>query len=140
MPVVSPDLGYGATFAMGTSTFTAAIRSITVGDETRETVNASHLTTATVHRLLVGDLYSPPAVDIEYIWSSTTGKRPPFAPEETITVTLPDTSTLIGKGAFTARGGPNLEIEGLMVGTGTMQFTGLDSAGTGAGPVLTAAT
>lgn len=139
MAVVSPDLGYGATLGFGTSTFTASIRSISVGERTREVIDASHLTTTTNKRKLIGDLVDVGSFDVEFIWDSTSTKVPPIAAAaETITITLPDVSTIIGKGAVTSFGGPNIAIEDLMVGTMTVTWTGLDSAGTGAGPVIAA--
>jgi len=136
MPTVTPDLGYASTLGFGTSTFTAAIRSITIGDKTREVVDASHLATVTNKRKLFGDLVDVGSFDVEFIWDS--GKIPPIsAAVETITVTLPDTSTIVGKGAVTSYGGPNLAIEDLQVGTMTVTWTGLDSAGSAAGPVIT---
>lgn len=138
MPVISPDLGYGTTLGFGTSTFTAAIRSISPSAQTREVVDASHLATVTNMRKLLGDLVDPGGFDCEIIWSSAAGKVPPIgAAEETITITLPDTSTILGKGGITsATIGPTIGISDLQTGSVTVSWTGLNAAGTGAGPVV----
>jgi len=135
MAVITPDLGYGATVAFATTTFSAALRSVTIGDKTREVIDVSHLATVTNKLKLVGDLVDVGSFDAEFIWDS--GKIPPIsAVAEVITVTLPDSSTIIGQGAVTSYGGPNLAIEDLQVGTLTVTWNGLNSAGNGAGPVV----
>lgn len=141
MPVVSPDLGYGTTLGFGTSTFTAAIRSITPSNQTREVVDASHLATDTIMEKLLGDLVDAGGFDAEIIWSSAAGKVPPIsAAAETITVTLPDTTTVVGKGGVTSSPPfPVIGISDLQTATITVTWTGKNAAGSGPGPVLTAA-
>lgn len=123
------DVGTGATLGFGTSSFTANIMSMSWGGITREDVPTSHLLTVGGRTHIVGDLYEPGDLTIELQYDPD--DRPPFDQvAEIITLTYPipaggaTGATHAGTGFLTNWVPGQLDVDGLMVSTFTIKFSG----------------
>jgi hypothetical protein len=91
------DEGHGATLGLGTSTWeaNAKIISITPGEVAREALPTSDLSTSANMTFIPADLQDNGEVSIEFYHNDSIA--PPFAAAETITITYP-----VGVGQATA--------------------------------------
>lgn len=84
------DTGNTATLTLATSALTVAIDRITIGGETRETLEDSDLTTTNYKTYLPGDLREPPTLTISYFFDQSDSSFPSAATAaELATVTFP---------------------------------------------------
>ena len=96
--------GHGATITFGTSTYTAAVTSITPDEQSRDVLDTSHLGTATWRSKIPADLADAGGFSASG-WYDTSQQPPITAAAETITITLPDSAPGTGAGAnITASG------------------------------------
>lgn len=107
MPLVV-DEGHGASLGLGTSTWeaNAKIISITPGEVTRDALLTSDLSTSTNDTFIPSDLQDNGEVAIEFYHNDSIA--PPFAASETITITYP-----VGTGQSTA---PIASFSGFFIG------------------------
>ena len=123
------DVGTGATLAAGTSGFTANIQDISWGGIEREAIPTSHLLTVGGKTYIVGDLYDPGDLTVEIQYDPN--DRPPFdqaAETWTLTYPIPEGGSTgashAGTGFIKNWTPGQLNIEGLMVSTFVIQFSG----------------
>ncbi len=130
-----PDLGTGVTCVFGTSAWQSHIglESLRVKFGSRPAVKTTVLgstqpTTGQFggHTYKPGKLSEPPTITGEFQWDPASGSKPPInAAAETITLTFPDGSTLVGSGFLTDPGEVSVGIDNLMKATFTIQGTGI---------------
>lgn len=92
MATTSPDTGAGTTITFATSNFDASV--ISIGDlgEERPAIDTTHLATSNARTSMPGALRTSRPITLEVTHDSS--KIPPIsAAAESITITLPDTST-----------------------------------------------
>ena len=120
------DVGTGATIAFATSLWTGHIENISWGGITRESIPTAHLLTTGGETFIVGDLYDPGELEIEFQYAPD--DRPPFDQvAETITLTYP----LIAGGSSAANHNGTGFMTDFAPGT-----VGVDELMTGRGSVL----
>lgn len=118
------DTGNGATIAFGTSGFTAAYIEIGGLNESRPVLNKSSLSTTGHEEYCPGDLLSIDGVNCRFFWDPTS-QPPVTAAVETVTITLPNGTTLSGTAFISSRSGASLANNQLMTGEFTLQFDGV---------------
>lgn len=129
------DTGNSATVTFGTSNFAPKIRSITIGERTREALNDSDLTTTNQMTFIPSDLIDAGGFTMEVEWDQSAAVFPPItAAAETITITFPlkpgegTAATLAGTGFLTSVSGPNVENGAIMVATIGVKWDGKTEA------------
>lgn len=127
---MAADTGQTTTIAFGTSAFAPVVRSITIGEQTREALNDSHLGTTGQMTFIPSDLIDAGGFEMEIEFDPGLAFPPITAAAETITITFPlqpgDTvrGTLAGTGFITRVSGPNLELGSIMVATIGVKWDG----------------
>lgn len=134
-----PITGNTATITFGTSGFTASFTEIGGTEETRESLDNSHLGTTTKKTYQPDDLYEPGEFTAMFYWDPEFGTFPPISgAAETVTITYPLPSgsstngTLAGTGFVTRRKSGDLRNGELAVGEITVKWSGVT------GPTYTA--
>lgn len=144
---MAADSGNAATVTFGSWTFTAAIISITPGEESREALDVSHLGTTSYRQFIPGDLVDASEWVFTYIQDSTDADKtlPPnptsgtadgMGARDTVTITLPeqisagDPPTFVFTGFVTSRTLAPLENDTVQVGTFSIKPDGGFNSGT----------
>lgn len=129
------DTGNSTTIAFGTSSFAPKVRSITIGEQTREALNDSDLSTTNQMTFIPSDLIDAGGFTMEVEWDQSFAVFPPMtANPETITISFPLKSgqsvrgTLAGSGFLTSLSGPNIENGSIMVATIGVKWDGKTEA------------
>lgn len=129
------DTGNTTTVTFGTSSFAPVIRSVTLGEQTREALNDSNLATTGQMTYIPSDLIDAGGFSMEIEWDQSAGVFPPMtAAAETITVTFPlktgeaTRATVAGTGFLTSLSGPNIENGTIMVATVGVKWDGKTEA------------
>jgi len=82
---MAANVGTGTTVTFGTSSFTADVLSVSRSGITRESIETTHLGTATARTFMVGDLYDAGELSMEIAWIGSLD--PPYdGVAETITI------------------------------------------------------
>lgn len=127
---MAADTGQTTTIAFGTSAFAPVVRSITIGEQTREALNDSNLATTGQMTFIPSDLVDAGGFDMEIEFDPSIAFPPITGAAETITITFPlqpgDTvrGTLAGTGFITRVSGPNLALGEIMVATISVKWDG----------------
>ncbi len=117
------DVGTGTTIAFGTSSFAQDVLDITHNDIARTKVITSHMGTTGEHTNMPGDLFDAGDLDVEILLDPDT--QPPIGGvTETVTITFPNASTLIGTG-FVSNWRFGVPLEDRMTATLTLTWDGL---------------
>ncbi len=118
------DIGTGATIGWGTSTFTAEIVTISWDGIERDFIDASHLGSTNGKEFLIGDLYDPGTLTIEVHLGIDATHTPPITGAlETMTVTLPNATTMSALGALQSYT-VGIPLEDKMTATMVMKMSG----------------
>lgn len=115
----------GTTVTFGTtSTFTAKVRAISIGEE-REVLDVSDLLTSGYFDKLPSDLKDLPPIEVTCEWSplATVGRPPVGSAAETVTFNFATLATLTGT-AFVSAWNTNMEPGQVMVGTYQVVYDG----------------
>ena len=116
------DVGTGTTLTFGTSAFSAEVTGVDWTGFNFESVETTHMGTGTARTFMRSDLYDPGEVTIDYNYDPS--KTPPITTtSETVTITLPDTTTWAGTGFMTSYEW-NDPLEDRMSATLTIKLTG----------------
>lgn len=126
------DTGNGTTVALTTGPFTASVISVTIGEQTIDMLDASHLGTTGFMEKVVSDLADAGEVTIEYLADSTDEDKfkAPLGQTDTLTITLPEQvaagnpPTFAGTGAVTTWKPPDLVNGQLQTGSFTFTWDG----------------
>lgn len=118
--------GHKATIAFTTSAFTASFTKIGGFEMSRESLDTSHLGTTSYRTKRPGDLVDCGQFDVEFFYNAD--QQPPItAVPETVTITLPDSTTgtgsgatVVGSGFFSSFSHPELVSDQMMVASGTV--------------------
>jgi hypothetical protein len=115
MPTTVPDTARGITIGFGTSTsFTPQVIDVQLPEESVERVQTSHQGTTVAHTYIPSDLAENDT--LEFTIHFDAAKKPPVgATPETITVTLPDTSTVAFSGFIERATHPEWALDGKMM-------------------------
>lgn len=122
--------GHGTTITFGTSSFTAAFRSVGGATEDRPEIDTSYLGTTGHRTKIPGDLADAGSFDIEFLVDAEDDPPWPDITEvaETVTITYPVTVTgqtaanEAGSAFVTSVTKPTLVTDELMVGTATITW------------------
>lgn len=134
------DTGNGTTISFGTSGFTADFTEIDAGEQTRPSIDDSHLGTTDQETAIPGDLYNPGEITGIFHWDQSASTFPPIdGAAETVTITYPLLSgetvnaTYAGTGFVTRAKGPVARNNELMMGEITVKWDGKTDAAFTAG-------
>lgn len=95
------DIGTGSTVTFGTSGYTAEVVNISWDSIEREFIDSSHLGSTAGKEFLIGDLYDPGVLNLDLHLGFNAADTPPITGAmETITVTLPNATTMSASGAL----------------------------------------
>jgi hypothetical protein len=130
------DTGNTTTVTFGTSSFAPTVRSISIGEMTREAIEDSHLATGGQKTFIPSDLVDAGEFTMEIEWDQSAGVFPPVtAAAETVTITFPmkpgqstTRGTLAGTAFLTSAGGINVANGELMVASVTVKWDGKTEA------------
>lgn len=136
---MAADTGNGTTVAFTTSTFTASIVSIQIGERTIEALDVSHLLTSGDRELIPGDLITNAPWTLNFIADVTASSKFTLEPGtvDTLTITLPeqieagDPPTIAATGIVLSCKWPDLENDAVQMGSIQFQPNG------GTGPTFT---
>lgn len=129
--------GINTTIAFATSGFQAkmAIETLQINFGTRPALpttvlNATKPTAGQFggHTSKPGALWTAPTFTVDIWWDPAVAQRPPTGSTEvaeTVTITFPDASTLVGSGYITGIGQITVMVDGLMKSSITVQGTGI---------------
>lgn len=99
------DTGNTTTLTLATSALTAAVESIDIGEETREALEDSDLTTTNYMTYIPGDLRDPPELTFNILWNQSDSSFPSTSTAaELCTVTYGLLSGETVNATFTATG------------------------------------
>lgn len=125
---MNADTGNGATMTLE-SGFTARITRINIGEQTREALENSDLSTEDFMKKLPGDLPDAGTIEIDY-WFRSDQALPVFDDPELVTMTFPTfpgasaPATLAGTGFLTSRKMPELVNNELQAGSAVWTWDG----------------
>lgn len=122
--------GHKATIAFTTSAFTASFTKIGGFEMSRESLDTSHLGTTSYRTKRPGDLVDCGQFECEFFYGADV--QPPItAVAETVTITLPDSTsgsgsgaTIVGSGYISSFTTPDLVSDQMMVATMTVVWAG----------------
>ena len=129
------DIGTGATITFGTSSWSATVMAINGNDISRVSIQTSHLSTASYHTKIPGDLVDPGNLELELNFDAdnVTTNQPPYnQAAETVTVTfpIPATSTNVAGAKMAASGfmtnfSYGVPLEDKMTANATIELSGV---------------
>ena len=123
MAAKTPDVGTGASIAFSTS-FLTPLLSISVSGISRPALDTTAMSTTTARTFMPGDLYDPGELTCELQWDTdSTPSTPLAAAAETVTITWPDSETMIFS-AFMTGFAINAPLEDVMTATATLKISG----------------
>jgi hypothetical protein len=124
------DIGTGASVVFGTSGVVVNFTSMSLGEQSIETIDTTHLGTTGYKTLMGGDLKDPGEMTFEFQWDNEAAPAV-TATAETVTVTFPTAiantvsdATYAGTGIIRSVTYPTLEVEGLQTGTLVVAWDG----------------
>jgi hypothetical protein len=120
---MSEGIGTASTVALTTDSgnYSGEVLSFSIDGEEVPVIDMTHMGTVAYREKVFGSLVEPPQLTVEINYDPAS--PPPLGVVDTITVTWPDASTLIGTGAIVSRSSetPN---EDKMTGNFVFQFDG----------------
>ena len=124
------DTGAGVTIAFGTTGFTASFTEVDSGEQTRDAIEDTHLSSSK-RTYIAGDLEEPGTLSGTFYWDQSFSTFPATTTTaETVTVTYPlksgetSNATLAGTGLVTRVKGPVARVGDLMMGEVTVKWDG----------------
>ena len=131
---MATDVSLGITIAFGTTAFSAEILDVTPFAMARDSIETSHQGTTPAKTFMPADLWD--AGELSFGIHYEPDENPPIdGAVETITITMPDSTTLIGSGFFTAFN-PTAPLNDKMTADVTVKWSGtitIDPQGAGSG-------
>ena len=76
--MAAPDLGTGSTIDFGTSSYSAALMSVSWSGITRPAVKTSHMGSTVADAFIVGDFYDAGEIQATFQFDGTAAKQPPI--------------------------------------------------------------
>ena len=130
MPNTAVDIGTGASVVFTTSALALNFTSMSLGTQTVDIIDTTHLGTTGQKTVMGGDLVNPGEVTMEFQWDNEAG--PSVSPTaEVITITFPQSvsnvtsaATYAGTGIISSITYPTLGIEELQTGSLTITWDG----------------
>lgn len=129
--MANADTGNTSTLTFGTSGLSVSIKQITGSDETRESLEDSHLGTTSSKTFVPSDLVDRGEIEFEFFFDGALASLPAITgAAETGTISYPlvgaqsTRATLAGTGFFTSRKHPDVQNGTLMMGRGKFKWDG----------------
>ena len=118
------DVGFGATAAIGTWT-AAYVTRIDVGEQTREAIDSSSMSTSGFRTFIAGDVQDPGECTVDFLWDESETTYPAIsAAAASLTITLPGTATIVGTAFPISKKLPECTMDGMMEGSITFKWDG----------------
>ena len=130
------DVGFGTTVAFTGDPWNAAyVTRVDIGENTREAIDSSSMSTSGFRTFIAGDIQDPGEATVDFLWDESETTYPAISDTAgTLLITLPGTAAITGTAFPISVKWPEATMDGMMEGSVTFKWDG------NTGPTYTADT